>query len=84
MLRLALFIASLCTLVVFFPICAEVAGAWNTKWSSWIPVSICPDRRSLAIPAWPVIICILTIIDHSHGNPLDDITGFQKAAVRIF
>ena len=80
----SIFGASLCTLVMFFAICAEVAGGRHTKRSSRIPVSIGPDGGPFAIPAWPVIVRILAVIDHSHGNPLDDITGFQKTTVRVF
>ena len=84
MLRLPSFITSLRSLVMRFTIRAEVARTWNTKRFAGVPLGVRPDRRSFAISAWPVVVCILAIIDHSHGNPLDDITGFQKTTVRVF
>ena len=69
MLRLSSFITSLCTLTMFFAICAEVAGGRHTKRSSRIPVSIGPDGGPFAIPAWPVIVRILAVIDHSPSRP---------------
>ena len=72
----SLFGASLCTLVVFFAICAEVARAWNAKGSGGVPFSICPDGGPFAIPTWPVVVCVCTVIDDPHRNSLDHIPGF--------
>ena len=76
MLRFAFFGESLCTLVVFFAICAEVARAWNATRSGGVPSSICPDGGPFAIPAWPVIVRILAVIDDTHGDALYHIPGF--------
>ena len=72
----SLFGASLCTLIMFFAICAEVARAWNTERSGGVPSSICPDGGPFAIPPWPVIVRILAVIDDTHGDALDHIPGF--------
>jgi len=76
MLRLALFITSLCTLVVFFAISAEVAGGRYTKRSGGVPFSVCPDSRALSVSARKVIICIRTVVDDTHRDALDNIPGF--------
>jgi hypothetical protein len=67
-----------------FTIRTEMTGGRHTRRSSRMPAGVCPDRGPFAIPTWPVVVCILAIIDHSHGNPLEDITGFQKTTVRVF
>ena len=84
MLGLALFIESLCTLIVFFAICAEVAGGRYTKCLGKTPFSVCPNGRALSVPPRPVIVCVLTVIDYAHGHPSDNLPGFQKATVWIF
>ena len=73
MLRLALFITSLCTLVVSLAICAEVAHTWNAKGSRRVPVSICPDGRALSVPPGPGIVRILAVVHGMHGDTLDHI-----------
>ena len=78
MLRLPSFITSLCTLVVSLAICAEVAHTWNAKGSRRVPVSICPDGRALSVPPRPVIFCVLTILDYTHGDSPDHVPGFKK------
>ena len=72
----SIFGASLCTLIMFFAICAEVAGGRHTKRSSRIPVSIGPDGRALSVPPRPVIVCILAVVDDTHRDSCDHIPGF--------
>jgi hypothetical protein len=69
---------------VFLAICAEVAHTWNAKGSSRVPICICPDGRALAIPPWPIIVCVLAIIYDTYRNAFDNIPGSQKAAMWIF
>jgi len=77
MLRLALFIASLCTLIMFFAIAAKVAGGRYAERPGRMPISVCPDSRALSVPSWPVIVCILAVVDYTHGHSLNNIPGFQ-------
>ena len=77
MLRFAFFGASLCTLVVFFAISAEVAGGRYTKRSGGGPFSVCPDSRALSVSARKRIICIRTVLDDTNRDALDNIAFFQ-------
>ena len=77
MLRLALFITSLCTLVMFLTIAAEAAGGRYAQCPGRAPFSVCPDGRALSVPPRPVIVCILAVVDYTHGHSLNNIPGFQ-------
>ncbi len=68
--------ASLCTLIVFFTVRAEVAGGRYTKRSSRMPLCVRPDGGPFAIPTWPVVVCVCTVIDDTHGDASDHIPGF--------
>jgi hypothetical protein len=61
-----------------------MAGGRYTKCPGRTPFSVCPDGRALSVPPRPVIVCIGAVIHDTHRDPLNNIPGFQKAAMGIF
>ena len=83
MLRFALVVASLCTLIMFSTISAKMASGRYAQRAHGLPFCVGPDGCALSVPAWPVIVCVSTIIDDTHWDALDHFTCVQKTTVGI-